>query len=125
MFIATHHAAQRFTERFAGNLSETAARTRIEKIAQKARYVKEMPGHAKLYTTKNMAFVVKEHTIMTVYQRSAAICQTQTPYNLRDTQQIPGAPLPSPMNQPLELGSVREVRDPLPPELFIQRRRMG
>lgn len=74
MFIATHHAVQRFTERFAGNLSEPAARARIERIAQNARYVQEMGGHAKLYVAQHIAFVIEGRTIMTVYPRSAASC---------------------------------------------------
>lgn len=78
MFFATPHATRRFIERFAGNLSETAAQQRLEKIAAQAHYVKEMPGHAKLYVTKHIAFIIKGHRILTVYPRSARIYRAAT-----------------------------------------------
>lgn len=76
MFLATAHAIQRFTERFAGNLSESTAQRRIEKIAQHARYIKDVPGHAKLYATQGVAFIVKDGHIITVYPRSSKTCNT-------------------------------------------------
>ncbi|WP_053961248.1 hypothetical protein [Sulfobacillus thermosulfidooxidans] len=71
MFNATPHAIQRFTERFAGNLSMTRVQKRLEKIAAQAHYVRDVPGHAKLYVTKHIALIVKNRNILTVYPRSS------------------------------------------------------
>ena len=75
MFIATPHATERFTERFSGNLSLPAAQRRLEKIATQAHYVKEVPGHAKLYATKHIALIIQGRQILTVYPRSARTCE--------------------------------------------------
>lgn len=74
MFSATPHAAERFTERFSGNLSLPAAQQRLEKIAAQAHFVREVPGHPKLYVAKHIAFIIRDHQILTVYPRSARIC---------------------------------------------------
>lgn len=78
VFTASRHAVQRFRERFAGNLSESAAQCRLEKIALRAHYVKNVPGHAKLYVTKYVALIVRDRLILTVVPWSARTCISQS-----------------------------------------------
>lgn len=75
MFIATPHATERFIERFSGNVSLSTAQHRLEQIAAHAHFVREVPGHAKLYATKHIAFVIQDRQILTVYPRSARTCE--------------------------------------------------
>lgn len=89
MFIATYHATQRFIERFAGNLSEPKARITLEKIARTAWYAGEMPGHARLYTNKHVALVIKDRYITTVYPRSTATGSSRAPRFLEHDSHYP------------------------------------
>ncbi|PYE52034.1 hypothetical protein [Deinococcus yavapaiensis] len=67
-FQVTHHAITRYVERFAGNLSFHAARTRLERLARRARFRHTLPGGARLYTLGEVRFVVAEGVVLTVYR---------------------------------------------------------
>jgi 20S proteasome alpha/beta subunit len=67
MIKVSRHAAQRYRERFAGNVTLKEAARRIRKIFRQARFKKEMPGSARAYATHGIWFIVKNDLIITVY----------------------------------------------------------
>ena len=67
MFRASAHAAQRYQERFVGNVTQEVARQRLEKIAKSCRFKGPLAGGAKLYGTGDVRIVVRNGTILTTY----------------------------------------------------------
>ena len=65
----TRHAASRYIERFAGNITLEQATARLEKIFRQARRIRPAPGNAYIYGTHGIYFVVEKRTIITVYRR--------------------------------------------------------
>lgn len=69
-FVPTRHAAQRYVERFEGNLSESAATERLVALAGKARRTGGQPGGARVYRLQNLTLIVVDDLILTVYRRT-------------------------------------------------------
>jgi len=67
MKIVSQHAKERYIERFAGNITEQHAETRILKMFKSAKYKRSAPGKARIYQTHGIEFVVHEKTILTLY----------------------------------------------------------
>lgn len=67
MFLPSSHATRRYIERFAGNLSPSAAHQQLRRIARSARFRRPLPGGARLYATGPVNLVVQNGTIITVY----------------------------------------------------------
>lgn len=68
MFQPSAHATTRYIERFAGNLSASAAHQQLRRIARSARFRRPLPGGARLYATGAINLVVQGDTIITVYR---------------------------------------------------------
>jgi len=66
--LITAHAITRFLERFAGNLSWSAAQVRLRKLLRRARFLRVQPGGARLYTLGEMRFLVCDGLLLTVYR---------------------------------------------------------
>ena len=64
----TLHATQRFQERFAGNLSRSAAAARLKRLLRRARFLRVCPGNARIYGLGEMRFVVQEGALLTVFR---------------------------------------------------------
>lgn len=64
------HAVERFIERFAGNLSWSAATERLRRLLLRARFAGMCAGMARRYTLRDMVFVVQQGILVTVYRRS-------------------------------------------------------
>ncbi|ACO47759.1 hypothetical protein DEDE109153_13700 [Deinococcus deserti] len=60
------HAVERFQERFAGNLSWSAARDRL----RRARFMGVRPGRARMYSLGDMRFIVQDGMLITVYRQT-------------------------------------------------------
>lgn len=67
----SHHAAERYVERVAGNVTLEVASERLRRLATKARFVCERPGRAREYRLGWMRFIVVNGLILTVYQNRA------------------------------------------------------
>lgn len=65
MFKASRHAAERYIERFDGNL--TTERARVERIARNARFKRTAPGNARVYGNGQYDLVVVDNMIVTIY----------------------------------------------------------
>lgn len=68
MFSPSAHAVDRYIERFAGNLSFTAASAQLSRIGRQARFRRPLPGGARLYATGPLNLVVQQGVITTVYR---------------------------------------------------------
>jgi hypothetical protein len=68
--VISVHAAERYRERFAGNLSWTAARQRLHRLLRRARFHGVRPGQARLYTLGEIRFVVEQGVLVTVYRQT-------------------------------------------------------
>jgi 20S proteasome alpha/beta subunit len=68
MIQITRHAAKRYQERFAGNVTVEEAARRIAKIFRQARFKRVGPGQARIYTVQGIDFVVVRGHILTLYR---------------------------------------------------------
>lgn len=66
--VISAHAAQRYRERFAGNLSWTAAHQRLLRLVARARFLEAQPGGSRIYRLGEMRFVVENGVLVTVYR---------------------------------------------------------
>ena len=64
----TLHAAERYLERFAGNLTLQAASARLRKLLSRARFLHMCAGKARLYALGDIRFVVDQGALVTVYR---------------------------------------------------------
>ncbi|PTA68576.1 hypothetical protein [Deinococcus arcticus] len=64
----TGHAIAGFQERFAGNLSWSAAAWRLARLMRRARFPRMCAGKARLYTLGDIRFVVQDGRLVTVYR---------------------------------------------------------
>lgn len=62
------HAAQRYQERFAGNLGWRETRQRLRRLLRRARFLQAQPGGARIYRLGTMRFVVENAVLITVYR---------------------------------------------------------
>lgn len=67
IFIITEHAAERYVERFAGNVTKRVAAKRLKRIVASAHRKRTAPGGATVYATKGIEFVVDRGRVLTVY----------------------------------------------------------
>ncbi|MBB5235585.1 hypothetical protein [Deinococcus budaensis] len=66
--VISAHAAQRYRERFAGNLSWTAVHRRLVRLLARARFLEAQPGGSRIYRLRDMRFVVEGGVLVTVYR---------------------------------------------------------
>lgn len=66
-FRISLHAAQRYVERFAGNITVSMATARLEHILRNARRKRPAAGGATVYGTHGLEAVVKDGIVLTVY----------------------------------------------------------
>ena len=66
--VISAHAAERYRERFAGNLSWPATQQRLRRLLCRARFHGVRPGQARLYALGDMRFVVEDGVLVTVYR---------------------------------------------------------
>lgn len=66
-FHVSEHAAKRYIERFAGNVTKRVATQRLKRILSTARRKRPAPGGATIYGTAGLEFVVQDNTVLTVY----------------------------------------------------------
>lgn len=68
--VVSVHATRRYRERFAGNLSWSAARQRLYRLLGRARFRGMRPGQARLYALGEMRFIVEQDVLVTVYRQT-------------------------------------------------------
>ncbi|WP_027460750.1 hypothetical protein [Deinococcus murrayi] len=66
--VISAHATARYRERFAGNLSWSAAQCRLRRLLGRARFCGIKPGQARLYALGDMRFLVEDGVLVTVYR---------------------------------------------------------
>jgi hypothetical protein len=70
-FTVTSHAVIRYTERFSTNITPVRARKRLENLVSHAKFMRVLPGKARLYAISDVRFVVKDGCVLTVYPPSS------------------------------------------------------
>lgn len=66
-FKISLHAAERYVERCAGNVTIPVATQRLQRILSDARRKRPAPGGAYVYATHGLEAVVKNGVVLTVY----------------------------------------------------------